>query len=179
MKSFLFASFLSAILLATAPLMAQTDSSEIMPMKRQLQSLEERVTRLEALQPTFTSFMPDFAERFHVMHLAGDVGDWAVATHELNELRRMTAFSKYIDSQKGNLMKSMLEPNFSALEGAIGHGNHDKFAKALAETLATCNSCHVATGSAFIKVTLGVDDALSLRHPHALAEQAAPHGHKH
>lgn len=179
MKTLFIPSLLLTVLLVAVPLVAPADTSEITSIKQQVQTLEERVTRLETIRPTFTSFMPDLAERFHVMHLAGDAGDWAVAAHELNEIHRMTEFSKYIDTEKGALMESMLDPHISALESAIEHGNHKKFVKALHTTTDTCNACHVASGSPFIKVTLEVEDVMSLRHPHVLSKQAAPHGHSH
>ena len=33
--------------------------------------------------------MPNFAERLHVMHYAGEAEDWAVASHELLGLRHL------------------------------------------------------------------------------------------
>ncbi len=45
--------------------------------------------------------MPNFSERFHVMHRAGESGDWAVAAHEFAELKRLTRLSTTIDSEEG------------------------------------------------------------------------------
>jgi hypothetical protein len=128
---------------------------------------------------SFASFMPDFAERFHVMHRAGESGDWAVASHELQTMKQIMQLSTSIDADKGKLMMAMLEPNFEALEHAIEDGNHGKFEKALTQTIDTCNACHTATGSSFVQVTLDAADSLSMRHPHKFMQQQAPLGHSH
>ena len=76
-------------------------------------------------------------------------------------------------------MQDMMAPNFGDLEGAIGHGSEKKFQKALKQTVSTCNTCHTATGSAFIQVTLDADDAVSIRHPHTFSESGVSGGHTH
>lgn len=143
-----------------------------------IQTLEERIAVLES-RFSFASFMPDFAERFHVMHRAGESGDWAVASHELLTMKQLMQLSTSIDADKGSLMMTMLEPNFEALEHAIEDGNHGKFEKALTQTIDTCNACHTATGSSFVQVTLDAGDSLSIRHPHKFMAQQAPVGHTH
>ena len=168
----------SIIFAVSMPLPADSEEAKIQSLERQIEMLESRIAALEARE-TFTSFMPNFAERFHVMHLAGEAGDWAVASHELQEMERLARVSQSIDAEKGALMLGMMEPNFEALEHAIEHGNHEKFEKALADTTNTCNSCHAATGSAFIRVSLDASDTLSLRHPHKFMKQKMPGGHTH
>jgi hypothetical protein len=143
-----------------------------------IQVLEERLAVLES-RFSFASFMPDFAERFHVMHRAGEANDWAVASHELQEMMRLARLSKSIDTDKGKLMGAMMEPSFEALEHAIEDSNHEKFEKALTQTIGTCNACHTATGSEFVQVTLDVSGSLSMRHPHSFMERQMPSGHSH
>lgn len=168
----------SALIAMSTPLLADSDDAKIEALERQIEALQARISMLEE-RVTFTSFMPDFAERFHVMHRAGEAGDWAVASHELQEMKRLARLSTSVDSDKGKLMQGMMKPSFEALENAIEHGNHDKFGKALSQTTDTCNACHTATGSAFVQVTLDASDSLSLRHPHNLKNQAVPGGHTH
>jgi hypothetical protein len=158
--------------------LAQSDAGRIQALEHQVERLEARISLLEASR-TFTSFMPNFAERFHVMHHAGEAGDWAVASHELQELLRLSAQSTSIDAEKGAIMQGMMAPSFEALEKAIEHGNQKTFGKALAQTIETCNACHAATGSGFVEVTLDVDNVMSLRHPHKLTPRAVPEGHTH
>jgi hypothetical protein len=167
-----------AIAAAISPVYADSDNLKLEALTRQIEALQARVSALESLA-TFTSLMPDFAERFHVMHRAGEAGDWAVASHELAEMQRMATLSQSIDVEKGKLMKSMMEPSLEALGDAIEHGNGEKFETALTQAINTCNACHAATGSGFIEVSLEVPDLLSLRHPHKLTPRAVPEGHSH
>lgn len=158
---------------------ADSDDADLQLLQQQIVALQKRVEALEATKPTFTSLMPNFAERFHVMHLAGESGDWAVANHELLEMKRMAALSGDIDAERGVLMQGMMAPSFEALEEAVEHGNKKKLQAALEQTINTCNACHTATGSPFIKVTLDARDAVSLRHPHAFIASTGGGGHSH
>lgn len=147
-------------------------------LKREIKALRERVAVLEALKPSFTNFMPNFSERFHVMHRAGDAGDWSVAAHEVDEMQRLTDVSKYIDPELGELMLAFMDGNLGKLKEAIEHGNPKSFQAALKDSVASCNGCHSAAGST-IAVTLNVADNLSMRHPHALRKSAVPKQHMH
>ncbi len=176
-KSTLGAALFSLLFIIPPAGQAHEDASSTEVLKR-LQALEQRLNALEAAR-SFASFMPDLAERFHVMHRAGDAGDWAVAAHELAEMQRLTRQSISINAEQGSLMRSMLGPSFANLESAIEHGNAKKFSKALENTITACNSCHVATGAQFIQVTLDAADGLSMRHPHRLMMRNATEGHHH
>ncbi len=147
-------------------------------LAKEIRALRERVAALEALKPGFTNFMPDFAERFHVMHRAGDAGDWAVAAHEVAEMRRLTRISRHIDPKLGALMQAFMDGNLDKLMQAIEHGSDRSFQAALQDTLAGCNGCHAAAGST-IAVSLDVDESLSMRHPHLLRKSTVPEQHHH
>lgn len=158
---------------------ADSDEVDIQSLQQQLLILQKRVDVLEALKPTFTGFMPNIAERFHVLHRAGEAGDWAVAGHELAELKRLTALSVNIDAEMGTLMQGMMGSSFEALENAIEHGNGEKLQTALEQTVNACNACHTATGSPFTQVVLDAKRSISMRHPHALANREMAGGHMH
>ncbi len=143
-----------------------------------IESLEKRLTVLES-RLTFTSFMPDFAERFHVMHQAAEAGDWAVAGHQLQEMKKMVESSTTIDAEKGQLFQAMMGPVIEEMEGAIGHGDEEEMHALLKQATQTCNSCHVATGSPFIKVSLDTSETLSMRHPHTFMMQKPNMKHMH
>ena len=168
----------AVLLCATLGPVQASESQDNMRLMERLDTLEKRVAALEATR-TFAGFMPELAERFHVMHRAGEAGDWAVAAHELAEMNRLTRQSHSIDVDRGKLMSSMLSQSYEDLEAAIGHGNGEKFAGALEKTVAACNACHVATGSNFVQVTLDAADGISMRHPHRLMMRDAPAGHHH
>lgn len=169
---------LSAALLTGST--ATASEHDIESLRERVAALEARIEALEAAR-SFTTFMPDFAERFHVMHFAGDAGDWAVAKHELLTLQGIARRSTDIDPQMGQMFQQMLGPAFDQLEAAIEHENKKKFQAALETTIGSCNACHAATGSAFIQVTLNPPDSLNMRHPHKLTKSEAPgdHAHKH
>lgn len=172
-----------ALLLLALPATSQADSdsdAELTALKDKVARLEARLAQVEALQPTFTTFMPAFSERFHVLHLAGDKGDWQVASHELAEMQRLMSISDAVDGEKGKLFSSFLGGNLHALEEAIEHGNRDKFDAALKQTVQNCNACHKAVGSPFIQVSLDVPAGLSMRHPHVFnASQVEEMQHTH
>jgi hypothetical protein len=179
MNKHLRAVFAASMLAAlSTPLLADSEAAKLKELEGQIEALRARIAALEA-HHTFTSFMPDFAERFHVMHRAGDSGDWAVASHELEEMKRLTRLSTSIDADKGKLMQGMMKPSFEALENAIEHGNSKTFQKALTQATETCNACHTATGSGFVQVTLDASESLSLRHPHKFQKQEVSGGHTH
>ncbi|TDJ28368.1 MAG: hypothetical protein E2O57_04520 [Gammaproteobacteria bacterium] len=168
-------SIIGTLFLGSAIANQHSNSDRLM---ERIQLLEERLAVLES-RFSFASFMPDFAERFHVMHRAGEASDWAVASHELQEMIRLARLSTAIDADKGRLMEAMLGPSFEALEHAIEDSNHEKFETALTQTIDTCNACHTATGSDFIQVTLDARKSLSMRHPHSFMARKMPSGHSH
>jgi cytochrome c556 len=147
-------------------------------LAQEVRMLRQRIAVLEALKPMITNFMPNYSERFHVMHRAGDAGDWAVAAHEIDEMQRLTRVSKYIDPKLGALMQGFMDGNLRKLKEAVEHGNPKSFQAALKDTVASCNGCHQASGST-IAVTLHVDDSLNMRHPHALRKSTVPKDHTH
>lgn len=155
------------------------EENRLAALQAAVERMQQRITALEALVPSFTGFMPDFSERFHVMHAAGDAQDWAMADHELKEMQRMLAMSNVIDPEKGKLMSAMLSHDMASLESAIQHRSQQRFRKALNATVVNCNACHVASGSPFIQVTLDVPTGLSMRHPHQFSPSQPLSSHSH
>ena len=102
------------------------------------------------------------------MHLAGEAGDWQVANHELQEMKRMVGLAETIDPEKGKLFVTFMNGNLAGIQGAIEHGNEEKFVASVNRTVQSCNACHTAAGSPFIEVALDVPTMLTMRHPHAL-----------
>lgn len=168
--------------------MADTDSKEVQALTKQVTILNDEVARLskevellQAIQPTITSLMPEFAERFHVMHYAGEAEDWAVASHELLELNRLIEIMMQVDPEKGVMANGFLLANFNDLDAAIEHRNLESFQKSLIETTKNCNACHAAAGSPWMTVVLDARNSISMRHSHDLYKSVKPgnHTHKH
>ena len=177
-----------AVLLPFGPAMADSGSKETQALTKEVRALSaevaglrKSVALLEALRPNVTVLMPDFSERFHVMHYAGEAGDWAVAAHEFLEMQRMVEVVNAIDPDKGALMKGFMTGSFNKINAAIEHENPKSFNKALTETVKNCNACHAAVGSEFIIVTLDVNESLSMRHPHQFtrSKMMGQYMHKH
>ena len=178
---------LSSVMLGSSgATMAEAESKEVQVLAMQVAALIDEVERLkitveslQAIRPTIATLMPDFAERFHVMHYAGEAEDWAVASHELLELRRLIEVMKRVNPEKGSMVDGFLLGNFNKLDAAIEHQNMKSFNKALVETVVSCNSCHVAAGSPSTKIALDARDSLSMRHPHVLSKSSKPSKHTH
>lgn len=162
---------------------ASTAPSEPQSLEHRVASLEEELARAEAslaaLQPDMTMIMPDFAERFHVMHRAGDAGDWAVANHELLAMQQIIDRMRRLDPENGALLDDYMSGPLNNLAELIDHRDQEAFVQALEQTVQVCNACHQAVGSPFIQVTLEPPEALNMRHPHKLQSSEAPREHTH
>ena len=141
--------------------------------------VEELRAMVELLKPSLTRLMPDFAERFHVMHRAGDSGDWAVAQHELLAMRSIIDLAKRVEPDKGAMLEGFMHQPFADLDSAIEHENRDAFNRTLGQTIKNCNACHEAVGSPFVQVVLDARSSLSMRHPHRLTSSEPMQGHTH
>lgn len=147
-------------------------SDELRELRQRVAYLEQQLARLEELKPPFAAFMPEFSERFHVLHRAGEVGDWRVARHELMEMQRLVDVSESIDPQQGQMFKGFMNDPLSRLNAAIEHEDRERFMSALEGTVENCNACHRASDSGFVRVTLDVPTMLSMRHSHKLKESS-------
>ncbi len=139
--------------------------------------LEELRATVELLKPSLTRLMPDFAERFHVTHRAGDAEDWAVGTHELLGMQQVVALAKQVEPDRAALFDAFMAQPFEDLESAIEHTDRQAFDKALTQTIQSCNGCHQAVGSPFIEVVLDARTSLSMRHPLKLDVSKPPREH--
>ena len=152
---------------------------QIQVLKNEVKVMQVAIEALQATQPTVTMLMPDIAERFHVMHYAGEAEDWALAAHELEGMKGLISIMGQVDSVKGSMATGFLQQNFNQLDAAIDHGDVKTFGKAIDATLKSCNACHVASGSPGMKITLDASTSLSMRHSHALAKSNLSGGSKH
>lgn len=162
---------------------ASTEPSEPRSLEQRVAALEEELARveasLEALQPDMAMIMPDFAERFHVMHQAGDAGDWAVANHEVLMMQQIIDRMQRFAPENGALLDRYMSGPLNNLEELIEHRDQEAFGQALEQTVQVCNACHQAVESPFIRVTLEPPEALNMRHPHKLRSSEAPREHTH
>jgi hypothetical protein len=171
---------------ASTGIVGASEDPGLVELRREVQMLRSEVSRLRAevnslnaIRPTVTSLMPEMAERFHVMHYAGDSNDWALASHELESIRHLVDVLQYIDAEKGAMANGFLSPHFNRLEAAIEHGKQAEFDEALNASVDACNACHVAVGSPSMKIGLDAADSLSLRHSHVLVKSKKTGAHTH
>jgi len=150
----------------------------VQALRGKLHALEREVSilreRLRLLEPTLTQLMPDFAERLHVMHRAGEAGGWAVAKHKLVVMQRTAGVAREIAPERAHLMDVYMNPVFESLNRAIEHTDKEAFSRALEQTIQNTNACHNAVGSPFIEVVLDAKTSLSMRHPHELDHSQPP-----
>lgn len=182
----LTAGLVLAAVSALTPVAANEDSLALAQLRAEIERLGNEVSRLRAevdtlnaIRPTVTTLMPAIAERFHVMHYAGDAEDWALAAHELAAIRHLVEIIRRVDPERGVLAEGFLQPHFERLEAAIEHASRKDFDRALRGSVEACNACHVAVGSPTMRVALDAADSLSLRHSHVLAPTKKPGEHKH
>lgn len=168
--------------LATSHENENTGADTLRALEAQVAELEGRIEQLEKLKPSFAAFMPRFSERFHVLHRAGDAGDWQVAKHEMLEMQRLVDVSKAVDPQLGGMFEGFMTGPLSEINAAIEHENEERFVNALEQAVENCNACHRAVESDFIRVGLKVPSLLSMRHAHKLKETSVEqmeHTHEH
>lgn len=122
--------------------------------------------------------LSDFAVSFHVMHQAGDAGDWAVASHEVLMCNRSSTGCSAAPGN-GALLDRYRSGPLNSLEALIEHGVQEVFGQAREQTVQVCNACHQAVESPFIRVTLEPPDVLNMRNPHKLRSSEAPRQHTH
>ena len=165
---------------------ADESSARIDELTRQLDALTAEVAQLRktvdmlnAIRPTITTLMPSVAERFHVMHFAGDAEDWALASHELLGIEHLLGVIQKVDPEKGAMAEGFLAPSLERIDAAIDHGNRPAFDAAISNMVASCNACHIAAGSPAMVVTLDPASGLSLRHSHKLMHSEKPGDHTH
>ncbi len=179
--------FIATLLNYAAPVSADESSDKLQALTRQVNDLSAQVEELKsavellnAIRPDVTTLMPDIAERMHVMHYAGEAGDWAVASHELEGIKRLVTVMQKIDPVKGAMANGFMTEPFGKIDAAIDHQNQATFTKSLTTLVENCNSCHVTAGSPAMKISLDVADTLSLRHSHDLGKsKSMGGGHMH
>jgi len=102
------------------------------------------------------SFLQLYSEK---LYLAGEAGNRELAdmyAHEIEEISEMLIKEEvtYEGMDIGGMTETMLLPALEKVEAGIDSGDPDSFREAYTNLIQSCNSCHSATGHAFIKVTV-------------------------
>jgi hypothetical protein len=134
-----------AALVATAPQPAPSAEA-------QQKAAEEPV----AFNPMMGALMNMFVQPRHAkLGLAAKDGNWALATHELKELKRaLTQITAAIPRWKGlpvpDLFEAALDDPLAALDTAVKAGDARQFTEAYGQLTAGCNACHATTDHPFV-----------------------------
>lgn len=103
-------------------------------------------------------YMAHMQRLTHKLGLAIDAGNKDLATFYLGEMGEtadviVRKVPEYDTFQIGALMTAMLRPSLAPATMALEGGDMAAVSKAYEGVITACNSCHVATQRAFIKVT--------------------------
>lgn len=115
--------------------------------------------------PGLGEFMTAAVQPHHIkIWMAEKAGNWPLAEYEAKELRETfediaTYQSVWNDFPIGKLAESNLTPPLDEVDKAIKDKDQAGFRHAYDKVTAACNSCHQATGNAFvvIKTPSGTD----------------------
>jgi hypothetical protein len=106
----------------------------------------------ERYVPRLNDMMVATQLRHFKLWYAGLVQNWPLANYELAQIRNVIADTKRLYPNSGGSDMSTMMPPTDDLDDAIKAKDSAKFAKAFTKLTAACNSCHEATGFAFIKI---------------------------
>ena len=108
--------------------------------------------------PGLGEFMTSAVQPHHIkVWLAGHAGNWPLAEYEAKELRETfedvtTYQGEWNSFPIAKLAETNLVPPLDMLDQAIKDKSQAGFKKAYDKVTAACNSCHQATGNAFVTI---------------------------
>lgn len=123
-----------------------------------LPAIAEDEKKPEPYVPGLGEFMTAAVQPHHIkIWMAGHAGNWALAEYEAKELRETfediaTYQPVWNNFPIGKLAETNLVPPLDELDKAIKDKSQTGFKKAYDTVTAGCNSCHQATGNAFIAI---------------------------
>jgi hypothetical protein len=109
-----------------------------------------------AYTPGFGEIMTLTQMRHAKLWLAGDAGNWPLASYELDELKEgFDDLVAYHPTHKdapvpiAQIVPKMMSVPLKDLEDAVGAKDRDKFTRAYDDLTRGCNGCHQATNFGF------------------------------
>jgi cytochrome c553 len=106
----------------------------------------------ERYVPRLNDMMVATQLRHFKLWYAGLVQNWPLANYELAQIRNAIADTRRLYPNSGGSDMSTMMPPTDDLDDAIKAKDSAKFSNAFSKLTAACNSCHEATGFAFIKI---------------------------
>jgi cytochrome c553 len=118
----------------------------------------EEAKKPEPYVPGLGEFMTSAVQPHHIkIWTAGHAGNWPLAEYEAKELRETfedisTYQGTWNEFPIAKLAETNLVPPLDEMDKAIKDRNEAGFKKAYDKVTAACNSCHQATGNAFVSI---------------------------
>jgi hypothetical protein len=118
----------------------------------------EEAKKPEPYVPGLGEFMTSAVQPHHIkIWMAGHAGNWALAEYEAKELRETfediaTYQGSWNDFPIAKLAETNLVPPLDEMDKAIKDESEAGFKTAYDKVTAACNSCHQATGNAFVAI---------------------------
>lgn len=123
------------------------------------ESVEGRLKKLEASAPGIGKVMSGVQAHFAKLYFAGEARNWKLAEFEMHEVEENLDQSVAIRPEENGVnmvgvADAFKQTQLTALKEAIRRQSGDLFQKSYAESVATCNGCHQATGRPFLIITI-------------------------
>ncbi len=109
-------------------------------------NLEQRLKTLEAAAPGVGEIMSSVQRHFAKLYFASEARNWELA-------RRGVSIAGMVDAFKNTQLVSLLD--------AVEMKDRRMFREAYQESMLMCNTCHQATGRAFIAITVPTNPPVS------------------
>jgi hypothetical protein len=111
----------------------------------------------EPVEPELADSMAHLQHHTHKLMLSIEAENGPLAEFYLHEVGEVTEqierlFPEHDGLPVARLAHDLLEPRLEALRDALAAPRWDAAASSLREVVAACNTCHAATGHAFIRV---------------------------
>ena len=114
--------------------------------------------KAEPYVPGLGDLMTAYVQPHHMkLWMAGEAGNWPLADYEANELGESfedvsILQGKWHDFPIAVLVQSKLTPALATVQAAVKKQDKAGFKTAFEQLNAACNSCHRATGHAYIAI---------------------------
>jgi hypothetical protein len=120
---------------------------------------EQRLKKLEVSQTGVGTIMLEVQMHFAKLHFAAEARNWDLAAFERGEIEELIEKVAVLRPAENNVNISNVvnvfkETPLTELKDAIDVKDRALFHDAYLHTMATCNSCHQATGRPFISIVV-------------------------
>jgi len=129
-------------------------------------NLEQRLKTLEAAAPGVGEIMSAVQRHFAKLYFASEARNWELARFERGEIvENLSAAAALRPEERGVSIAGMVDAfkntQLVSLLDAVEMKDRRMFREAYQESILMCNTCHQATGRAFIAITVPTNPPVS------------------